>query len=329
MNEQKSLSKRTKLSRIYFIDREIASGRYPSTRDLAKKYETSIPSISRDIEFMRDTLNAPIAYDTTRRGYCYTEKRFRIPAAFATADDLLALGMAKQFLSLYRDTPLYQTAKQFMDGIASPLEDGDNPMWYEKRIAVPPPAPAVVDSGVWNIIISGLRENKIITFDYRSASDEETFGRRVRPYQLLYDQGVWFLYGFSEERKGTRVFSLYRIKNAAPTEDRFTLPEDYTYINHTGGSNFGIFAADTKFTFKIKFYAEAAISVKERKWAQDQSFTDAEDGTIITFTSTQFDKVLEWLLSHGCYAKPIEPRELVDDWKWHIEELSGMTGEEA
>jgi hypothetical protein len=49
-----------------------------------------------------------------------------------------------------------------------------------------------------------------------------------------------------------------------------------------------------------------------------------EDGTVITFTSTQYDKVREWLLSQGCYAKPLEPEELVDDWKWHIDELKRM-----
>jgi predicted DNA-binding transcriptional regulator YafY len=74
MNDEKSLSKRTKLSRVYFIDREIASGKFPNTRDLANEYETSIASISRDIEFIRDTLNAPIEYDTLRRGYYYAEK---------------------------------------------------------------------------------------------------------------------------------------------------------------------------------------------------------------------------------------------------------------
>jgi predicted DNA-binding transcriptional regulator YafY len=187
MYDEKSMTKRTKLSRVYFIDREIASGKFPNTRDLAKGYETSIASISRDIDFMRVTLNAPIEYDTFHRGYYYSEKGYRVHAAFATTEDMLALGMAKTFLSLYRDTPLYETAKQFMDGIAAPLEDGEDPAWYENRIVVPPAASAAVDSAVWNTVIMGLKGNIIITFDYHSAWDKETFGRRVRPYQLLFD----------------------------------------------------------------------------------------------------------------------------------------------
>jgi predicted DNA-binding transcriptional regulator YafY len=328
MNDGKSLPRRTKLSRIYFIDREIASGKFPNTRDLAKKYETSIASISRDIAFMRDTLNAPIEYDTFHRGYYYSEKRYRVPAAFATSEDMLALGLAKTFLSLYRDTPLYETAKQFMDGIAAPLEDGEDPAWYENRIVVPPPASAPVDSAVWDTVLAGLKGNKIIVFDYRNAWNEETLGRRVRPYQLLFDSGVWYLYGFSEERKAIRTFSLCRIKNAATTGDSFKLPKDYDYCSLPDGSNFGVFAGTEVYTFKIRLYNEAALWVKERNWAKDQSFTDTEDGTVITFISTQYDKVREWVLSQGCYAKPLEPQELVDNWKWHIEELAGMANDD-
>jgi hypothetical protein len=49
---------------------------------------------------MRDQLLAPIEYDTFKRGYYYTKKTFRLPAGFTSADDLLALGMARSIFSL-------------------------------------------------------------------------------------------------------------------------------------------------------------------------------------------------------------------------------------
>jgi hypothetical protein len=60
---------RTALPRIYFIDRQIASLSYPNTRILAETYETSEATISRDIEFMRTMLNAPIVFDHAHNGY--------------------------------------------------------------------------------------------------------------------------------------------------------------------------------------------------------------------------------------------------------------------
>jgi hypothetical protein len=70
------------LPRIYFIDQEIASGKFPSTAELAKKYETSVSTISRDIAFMKEKLNASIEYKALRRGYYFSEPHYRIPAGF-------------------------------------------------------------------------------------------------------------------------------------------------------------------------------------------------------------------------------------------------------
>jgi hypothetical protein len=40
-----------------------------------------------------------------------------------------------------------------------------------------------------------------------------------------------------------------------------------------------------------------------------------------------YNKVLEWLLSHGGNAQPLEPEELIADWKWHIEVMAEMANE--
>ena len=86
---------KTALPRILFIDREIASGKYPSSDELARKYETSLSSIGRDIAFMKYSLNAPIEYSAQHRGFYYTVPNYRIQAGFSGVEDLLALGMAK------------------------------------------------------------------------------------------------------------------------------------------------------------------------------------------------------------------------------------------
>jgi predicted DNA-binding transcriptional regulator YafY len=158
------------------------------------------------------------------------------------------------------------------------------------------------------------------------AYDEHYKIRRVRPYQLLFDTGVWYLYGFAEERKGIRLFSLCRIKNISLTKYRFPLPKDFDYRDKSAGF-FGVFTGQKKYRFKIAFYDYSAVWVKDRKWAEDQKIKEADDGVIITFTSTQFDKVVEWVLSRGCTAFPLEPEPLVDVWRQNIEEMQKMADE--
>jgi predicted DNA-binding transcriptional regulator YafY len=312
---------KTALPRILFIDREIAAGKYPSSEELAGKYETSISSIGRDIAFMKYSLDAPIEYCAKHRGFYYSIPYYRIPAGFSGAEDLLALGMAKNIFSLYRNTPLYEAAKNLLECITAPLAAEGNERWYETRIVVPPVPSAAITEEIWNPITTGLKENRVLTFDYQGIWGGGYSRRRVRPYQLLFDTGVWYLYGFSEERKAIRIFSLPRIKNLALSNDHFTLPKNFDYRSGNGDSFFGVFAGQEKFQFCIGFYDESAMWVQERKWAMDQEIEETDDGVVMTFTSTQYGKVLEWVLSRGCTAKPFAPKNLVNDWTRHIREM--------
>jgi len=312
------------LPRIYRIDDKIASGTYPNSDDLARMCETSISTISRDIEFMREQLLAPIEYDTSNRGYYYTQRMYRLPAGFTSAEDLLALGMAKSILSLYRETPLYEASNHLLESIIAPISSDGNKEWLESRIVVPKVALAKVKPAVWDTVIAGLKENHVIMFEYLGTWDDEYQSRRVRPYQLLFDSGVWYLYGYAEERRANRIFSLSRVKNAVLSKDRFSLPKSFKYTDSAGDSYFGVFIGQEKYRFAIDCLDEAAIFAGERQWAGDQKITGIARGVKIEFTSTQFDKVLRWVLSCGCNAVPRKPESLVNEWKWNLSEMQKL-----
>ncbi|MDR1863384.1 MAG: WYL domain-containing protein, partial [Treponema sp.] len=81
---------------------------------------------------------------------------------------------------------------------------------------------------------------------------------------------------------------------------------------------FGVFTMEKKYIFTVEFYDEVVQDIRERKWAADQKIVDIERGVSITFTSTQFVKVLEWVLSCGGNARPRAPEILVKQWERHI-----------
>ncbi len=62
------------LERMIYIDKKINNGLYPNTKKLAEDLEVSIATISRDIEFLRDRLQAPIQYSYAYHGYYYTSR---------------------------------------------------------------------------------------------------------------------------------------------------------------------------------------------------------------------------------------------------------------
>ena len=331
MQVRKSLPK-TALPRIYFIDREIASGKYPNAPALARKYETSLSSISRDIAYMRDMMHAPIAYDFFKKGYYYTEKTYRLPAAYATADDLLALGMTKNLLDLYQNTPIHEAALNLLENILAPLHGEQNAEWFLDRIIIPKTASAQVDAETWNNIVIGLRENRVITFHYEDAQAERLYTRekapklkldirRVHPYQLIFDRSNWYLYAFDEDRKELRLFSVARMNDVALKTETFTIKKDFDYRSMEGISYFGIYKGAQTNKFVIEITGDTRW-IKERQWAEDQQIQKIKDGIKLSFTSNQFEKVLEWTLSQGAYAKPLAPKVFVELWKAIVRDMA-------
>jgi predicted DNA-binding transcriptional regulator YafY len=317
MKARKSIPK-TALPRIYFIDREIASGKYPNTRTLAETYACGTATISRDIEFMRDMLNAPIEYDFTQKGYYYTEKTFRLPAAFTSAEDMLALGMAKTLLGLYKNTPIYNAARDLIESVTAPLAKTEDPRWYEERIVVPPIASVQFPPEIWNTICEGLRKNRVLSFDYRRDWHSGYTPRLVCPYQLLFDNGSWYLYAYVKKYQGMRMYSLPRIQNIRVEAESFNFPASADFRISFDGSYFGAYSSETKQRFRIAFFNDGAMRVQERIWTTDQRIKKMPDGIILSFTSAQYGKVLELVLSNGSDALPLEPTELVRDWQKNL-----------
>ncbi|MDR0314095.1 MAG: WYL domain-containing protein [Treponema sp.] len=312
---------KTALPRIYFIDREIAAGKYPNTGKLAKALETGTATISRDIEFLKDRLLAPIEYDFKHKGYYYSDKKFRLPAAFSSAEDIMALGMAKTLLSLYRNTPIYDAAKNLMESVIAPLGNAGNSRWYEDRIIVPPVPTVQFSTEIWQCVCEGLQKNRVLSFEYRTTWKSGYSPRHVRPYQLLFDNGAWYLHAYSKEGRGLRQYSLSRIRNISLEEETFKYRPTSDYRAHLGGSFLGAYSSEKKLRFRIRFFNDGALRVQERTWATDQRIKETKDGVILEFSSTQYGKVLELVLSNGRDALPLEPAELVQDWMDNLRDM--------
>jgi predicted DNA-binding transcriptional regulator YafY len=320
MKDRKNMPK-TALPRIYFIDREIASGKYPNTRTLAEAYETGTATISRDIEFMRDMLDAPIEYDFKRKGFYYTKKTFRLPGVYSSAENMQALGMAKNLISLYKNTPLYDAAKQLLDTVTAPLEEDENSHWFENRIIVPPVPSTQFSPDVWLNVCEGLRKNRVLDIEYCNTGNGGYFIRRIHPYQLLFDNGSWYLYAFTEGRNAMRNYGLSRIRNVIITEKTFSFSASADFRVRFDGSYFGAYSGEKKYRFRIAFFNDGAMRIKERRWAADQRIKETKDGVILSFTSAQYGKVRELVLSNGRDALPLEPAELVRDWKENLRDM--------
>lgn len=323
-----SMSTQTKityrmLERISYIHRKIKSGCYPNTKQLAYELESGIATINRDLDYMRDRMYAPIEYDFTHKGYYYTEAFEPSMQNHLSDKDLRVMLSAKTLLSHYKNTPIYEEACTMLDLLSSNAMEGKNTALMN-RIAVAPTVETNVNREIWNAIQDSLNQNHILQFDYTDRWGKKTEQRRLRPYQLVLDEGVCYLFGFDELRQAERIFSLVRMKNTVITDDEFELPDNYDFESRCKDGNFGAVFSKTAEHYAIEFYNEARLLVKEKIWADSQVFKEEETKTTIEFDSSQFLKIKSWVLSNGCNAKPIQPEWLVKEWKRHISKMYAM-----
>lgn len=313
--------------RLTRIHAKIKSGCYPNSQQLAFDNEVSVPTISRDIEFLRDRLGADIKYDAFHRGYYY-ENDFELPMNLVSSKDVLFLSLAKQLMMQYEGSPVYNEISSIIDLLADSQGMGKSD--FLKRVAVPPLPKVIVDEDVWKIVIECIKENTLIEFDYNGRWRTETTHRMLRPYQVLLQDGMYFVFGFDENandgKGGERLFNFSRMKNIKNTRQFFELPDDFEFCSRCGGGRFGTFKEAEKVQYEIDFYDDSRQFVKDCIWADDQEVFDfdEENTTKIKFSSSQSLKVMEWALSQGANARPVAPADFVERWKNEIRALAEM-----
>ena len=317
------------LERIIIIHNAIKSGIYPNNQQLQQLYcqQTGYGSvgkatINRDIDTLRIYFQAPLEFDKKRGGYYYSDKNWKLALNNISTDDVFYLSAAKTLLSSFEGSPMYNAISQVIDFITDTQTAGKSSLL--KRIAVPPAPHVTTDETIWQNVLDSLQNNCIIEFDYNGRWHPETTHRRVHPYQILMDEGTYYLFGYAEERQAERIFALNRMKDINVTNDHFQLPADYEFHNRCGGGRFGLFMSPDAEHFTVDFYDDARQYVKDRIWADDQVIEDfpKEDRVRISFSSTQVLKVIEWILAQGMNAIPREPQWFVDKWRLQVKGMA-------
>ena len=73
-------------TRIQWLHKRLVNGSFPNARRLAERFRISPRQAQRDIDFLKKKMGAPIAYDSARRGFYYTEP-FQLPLLLTSDND--------------------------------------------------------------------------------------------------------------------------------------------------------------------------------------------------------------------------------------------------
>jgi len=311
---------RRPLHRIYEIHTWVKAGRYPNCQQLAKELEMTAKTVQRDINFMRDELNLPLAYDEQRHGYFYEKPVGDFPLLQLSRRELVTLFLARQALSTVRGTRLEQELAQTFERLTAGLSDEVSFSWSELDAAFSVRATGVVeaDARLFGALSDAILQGREVGFVYRKLAGDVPEPRRVRPYHLGQVDHGWYLFGFDLDRGAVRTFALPRISDLEVTTTEFERPADFNLRNHLGGS-FGVWnypeAESGDQDVRVVFRGYAARVIAERRWHPSQEIVsrDGEEGAIeLRLRLRGLEEVARWILSWGRWAEVLEPSNLRD-----------------
>ena len=308
---------RPQLYRCAIIHRTVKSGSYPNARRLSVDLGVHRRTIMRDLDYMRDSLSAPLEYCPSRRGYYYTEKEYSIDLLNLNEGELLSLCLGHNLLLKCRGTPyekhiasafakicaLLQDAIPINFGIADHIAFDLEPLRGEDKLV----AANFAEIGV------AMRQNISLKITHYAIARDDRRERLVDPYCLRYYQGVWYLIAFCHLRKDFRFFALDRINNITRTGRSFQVRSDFD-VDRFMQDSFQLYKGEDVYKVQVWFNSRQARWIREKQWHPTQQLAEQPDSSIIlTMTTSGLAQVKSWILSFGSEARALTPPALVKE----------------
>ncbi len=240
-----------------------------------------------------------------------------------TKKNIALVASLRGLLQQYKGTPLFESVTKLIYFLQPEVAKNDSVL-SSGRVVVSPQMEFDINVRNWDRVYNALNKNQKIRFHYNKSYTNKKTPRVVWPYQLILENGSVYVWAYSEYAETTLMYDLNFMSDIVILPETFKLPKDFDINNYSGGGRLGAFAGDNIEKFKIRFTGYAKEWIKNHKWADDQTFTEDEDSTTITFTSSQFEKVSKEILSWGSQAQPLAPARLVKRWKDEIKAMAAI-----
>jgi predicted DNA-binding transcriptional regulator YafY len=309
--------------RLQTIHHAIKEGRFPNTSSLASELSVSTKTVQRDLDYLRDELEAPIEFRREENGYAYSRDDYVLPFLPVDGADLFAIGVAAQVLQLLGGTPLARTLSSCYERLARlmPPSVRLRPEIVREMLALRAAAFRPVPEATWLAVSEGLQKGVALSIQYRHPGESPGEPRTIRPYALVLAGRDWMV--LAEDQSQIKNFYLARIASARVTSERYAIPKDFdtdAFFRNT----FGLFVGKgASFRFRVRFSAEVSDEIREMIWHPKQKIeTDPEGRAILELPAEALREARRFILAYGRHAEVLSPPELVEEMRSEAEALA-------
>jgi len=304
--------------RIYKIEQILHERTSASFQQLLDAVEVSRATLKRDLQYLRDRLNAPIIYDRAAGGGGY---RFEMPDRFAprhqlpglwfNASEIHALLMMQNLLEEVQPGLLGPHIAPLLTRLKGLLGSQDNaPEEVVRRIRILHLGKRLADLQYFELVASALlKRQRLFIRHYNRGRDQET-EREVSPQRLIYYRDNWYLDAWCHLREEIRSFAVDAIRRAELI-DRKARDVAGRELDAMLGAGYGIFSGTQVEWARLRFKPQHARWVASEQWHPQQTSAYAEDGHyLLEVPYANPTELIMDILRHGAGVEVLGPESL-------------------
>jgi predicted DNA-binding transcriptional regulator YafY len=270
-----------------------------ATERFLEDLEISLATFKRDLQYMRDRLNAPIEWDAFERGYRLNRSaegpQFALPGLWLNASEIHALLMMQQLLTDLQPGLLEPHVRPLQSRLRALLGSADHSAdEVERRFRLVSAARRTLAVAHFESVASATLRRRRLRLQHYSRQTGETTERMVSPQQLLFYRDNWYVVTWCHLRQAIRSFAIDAISDAQlldqPAHD---VPS--AELAAVMESGYGIFSGSTIQWATLRFAPDRA------RWVAAETWHPRQRG--------RFDEAGHWVLE----VPYNDPRELIMD----------------
>lgn len=303
--------------RFHIIDMLLTNHGVVSFKTLQARLEVSRATLKRDLEYLRNRLNAPIIWDREAGGYRFERNgqvggQYELPGLWFSAEEIHALLTMQHLLAnLDAGGLLGPHIQPLMARLTALLGSGRHPAEeVRRRIKLIPIAARRLPLDHFATLGSALLRRKRLRLTYYAKGSDAITEREVSPQRLVHYRENWYLDAWCHLRQGLRSFAVDGVRGAEIL-DRPAREVSERRLDAVLGAGYGIFSGRRVNWARLRFSPERARWVALEQWHPRQRGRLLMDGRYVLELPYSDDRELTMdILRHVPEVEVLAPTAL-------------------
>jgi predicted DNA-binding transcriptional regulator YafY len=319
--------------RFYKIEMLIRTRECVSFASLLEALEVSPATLKRDLQYLRERMDAPIEYDAAENGYRFGQQwrgqQHELPGVWFSEKELHALLTMHQMLaSLDEDGILSRHLTPMFDKLTGMLGvDEAEAQELTKRVKLISTARRRAPSHYFETVGSAVVKRQRLKLNYRrrgGAMSTAVSERIVSPQRLVHYRNTWYLDAWCHQSEGFRRFALDAMEGATLLPDKAKTVSTKQLAAELD-QGYGIFAGGEAKQASLLFSAEAAQWVSKEEWhPAQQSEWQADGRWHLSVPYVDSTELLMDLLRHAGQVEVLGPPDLREAFAQRLRVAAGQ-----